>query len=160
MTWRHGRGRTGWAPIAPDRKGYASGPPRRLAPPVIESWVFVDDRNFAEPDLGQFVLPIRQIGAMLDATSDVVTDRGIRREEIERSGGRRIETREIVYVGNDGDAFEDVRRAEIGIYRPVIEDLEIRQPPRVTITDVTRVDRIVIREYTQAHLAACRQLLF
>ena len=159
VTWRHGRGRIGWAPIGPDRRGYAVGAPRRFAPPVLESWVFVDERNFADPDLGRYTLPIRQIGAMLDEASElerplyengVVINRGIRREEIERAGGRRIERREVVYVGNDADAFEDVRGARIGIYRPVIEDIEVREPPRVVVADVTRVDRVVIREYTEA----------
>ena len=159
VTWRHGRGRIGWAPIGPDRRGYAVGAPRRFAPPVLEGWVFVDERNFADPDLGRYTLPIRQIGAMLDEASElerplyengVVINRGIRREEIERAGGRRIERREVVYVGNDADAFEDVRGARIGIYRPVIEDIEVREPPRVVVADVTRVDRVVIREYTEA----------
>jgi hypothetical protein len=153
VTWHHGGGRTGWAPIAPDRKGFAIGVPKRFVPPVIESWVFVDDRNFADPTLGQYVLPIRQIGAMLGAPSDVDGNRGIRREDIERSGGRRVERREVVYVGNDGDAFEDVRGGRIGIYRPMIEDVEVRQPPHVVVTDVTRVDHVVIREYSDARVA-------
>jgi hypothetical protein len=148
VTWHHGGGRTGWAPLAPDRKGYAIGVPRRFVPPVLESWVFVDDRNFADPALGQYVLPIRQIGALLGAASDVEGNRGMRREEIERWGGRRIEKREFLYVGNDGDTFEDVRGGRIGIYRPIIEAGEARQPPHVVVTDVSRVDRVVIREYT------------
>jgi hypothetical protein len=152
VTWHHGGGRTGWAPIAPDRKGFAIGVPKRFLPPVTESWVFVDDRNFADPTLGQYVLPIRQTGAMLGAPSDVDGNRGIRREDIERSGGRRVERREVVYVGNDGDAFEDVRGGRIGIYRPMIENVEVRQPPHVVVTDVTRVDHVVIREYSDARV--------
>src|SRR3982074_1933377 len=102
VTWRHGRGRIGWAPIGPDRRGYAVGAPRRFAPPVLEGWVFVDERNFADPDLGRYTLPIRQIGAMLDEASElerplyengVVINRGIRREEIERAGGRAVRRR-------------------------------------------------------------------
>jgi hypothetical protein len=153
VTWHHGGGRTGWAPIAPDRKGFAIGVPKRFVPPVIESWVFVDDRNFADPTLGQYVLPIRQIGAMLGAPSDIDGNRGIRREDIERSGGRRVERREVVYVGNDGDAFEDVRGGRIGIYRPMIENVEVREPPHAFVADLTRVDRVVIREYSDARVA-------
>ena len=153
VTWHHGGGRTGWAPIPPDRKGYAIGVPKRFIAPVPESWVFVEDRNFADPTLGQYVLPIRQIGALLGAASDVEASRGIRREDIERWGGRRIEKREVVYVGNDGDAFEDVRGGRIGIYRPMIEDGEARQPPHVVVNDVSRVDRVVIREYTDVRVA-------
>jgi hypothetical protein len=152
VIWHHGGGRTGWAPIAPDRKGYAIGGPKRFVPPVTESWIFVDDRNFADPALGQYILPIRRIGAMLAAVSDIDSTRGIRREEIERFGGRRIERREVVYVGTEGDAFEDLRGGRIGIYRPMIEDGEIRQPPHVVVTDVTRVDHVVIREYTDARV--------
>ena len=153
VTWHHGGGRTGWAPIAPDRKGFAIGAPKRFVPAVAEGWVFVEDRNFADPALGQYVLPIRQIGALLGAPSDVDGNRGFRREDIERFGGRRVEQREVVYVGNDGDAFEDVRGGRIGIYRPMIEDGEARQPPHVIVTDVTRVDRVVIREYTEVRVA-------
>jgi hypothetical protein len=47
VSWRIGRGRVGWAPIGPERKGYARGEPRRFDPPVLESWVFIDAPNFA-----------------------------------------------------------------------------------------------------------------
>jgi hypothetical protein len=51
VTWRIGGGGIGWAPLAPDRRGFAFGPPRRFAPAVVEGWVFVEARKFADPDL-------------------------------------------------------------------------------------------------------------
>jgi hypothetical protein len=162
VTWRQGGGHTGWAPIAPDRKGYAAGIPHRFKPPVLESWIFVEDRNFADPNLGRYVVPIRQIGAVLDVAQDlggpvyengVVINHGLRREQFESAAGSRVETRQIVYVRDEADAFEDVRGARIGIYRPTIETVEILRSPRAAVNDVSRVDRVMIREYPEARVS-------
>lgn len=131
VTWRLGGNSIGWAPIAPDRPGFAAGAPRRYAPPIAESWVFVDARNFADPDLGTHVLPVSRTGESLQNATDIRTPRyengrvinfGARREEMQRVVGRGIETREIVYVGNRDDMFEDVSGRRVGIYRPIIAD--------------------------------------
>src|SRR5262249_18992135 len=53
---------------------------------------------------------------------------------------------------HETEAFEDVRGARIGIYRPIIENVEIRQPPRSVVNDVTRADRVIIREYAEARV--------
>jgi TolA-binding protein len=162
VTWRQGGGHTGWAPIAPDRKGYAAGIPHRIKSPVLESWIFVEDRNFADPNLGRYVVPIRQIGAVLDIAQDlggpvyengVVINRGLRREQFERAAGSRVETRQIVYVRDEADAFDDVRGARIGIYRPTIETVEVLRSPRAAVNDVSRVDRVMIREYAEARVS-------
>ena len=152
VTFRHGGGRIGWAAIAPERKGYAQGIPRRFLPPVAEAWVFVDQRRFASPDLVRHVLPIPQIGAVLALATEVAS-RAIAREQIERLSARQVEVREVVYVGTSVDTFEDVRHARIGIYRPIIDDLDIHEPPREVISDVTRIHRIEIREHTETRIS-------
>jgi hypothetical protein len=152
VTFRHGGGRIGWAAIAPDRRGYAQGVPQRSLPPVAEAWVFVDQRRFASSDLVRHVLPIPQIGAVL-ALATEVDSRAIAREQIERLSARQVEVREVVYVGTSVDTFEDVRHARIGIYRPIIDDLDIHEPPREVISDVTRIHRIEIREHTETRIS-------
>jgi hypothetical protein len=155
VTWRFGPRNVGWAPIAPDRPGYAAGAPRQYEPPVLESWVFVDAHNFADPEIGPHVLPISRIGATLAIATDVRTpryDNGrvlnivAQRDEMRRLGAGRIETRELVYVGNQDDSFEDVSRGRVGIYRPVIDEVEISRPP-ASVVEVTGTERVVIREY-------------
>ena len=155
VTWRFGPRNVGWAPIAPDRPGYAAGAPRQYEPPVLESWVFVDAHNFADPEIGPHVLPISRIGATLAIATDVRTpryDNGrvlnivAQRDEMQRLGAGRIETRELVYVGNQDDSFEDVSRGRVGIYRPVIDEVEISRPP-ASVVEVSVTERVVIREY-------------
>jgi hypothetical protein len=152
VSFRHGGGRIGWAAIAPDRKGYAQGVPRRFLPSVAEAWVFVDERRFASSDLVRHVLPIRQIGAVLALATEVAS-RAIAREQIERLSARQVEVREVVHVETSVDIFEDVRHARIGIYRPIIDDLDIHEPPREVISDVTRIHRIEIREHTETRIS-------
>lgn len=154
VTWRFGRNTVGWAPIAPDRPGYASGAPQRFAPPILESWVFVDPHNFGDDDLGPHVLPVSHIGASLEVATDVRTPRFengrmfnavIQRDDMQRLGAARIETRQLVYVGNQGDMFEDVSGARVGIYRPTIA-VQVRSTPPAVI-EIGRADRVVVREY-------------
>jgi hypothetical protein len=152
VTFRHGGGRIGWAAIAPDRKGYAQGVPQRVLPPVAEAWVFVDQRRFASSDLVRHVLPIPQIGAVLALAAEV-DSRAIARDRIERLSARQVEVREVVYVATSVETFEDARHARIGIYRPIIDDLDVDEPPREVISDITRIRRIEIREYTETRIS-------
>jgi hypothetical protein len=78
---------------------------------------------------------------------------GVRREEIERVIQSHLETREIVYVGSEVDTFEDDRGARLGIYRPIIDRAEVREPPR-TIIDLSRADHVVIREYADTRTSS------
>ncbi len=58
VKWRRGGGRTGWAPIAPDRDGFATGRASHYDAPVAESWVFIDDQYMGERDIGIYAAPI------------------------------------------------------------------------------------------------------
>jgi Family of unknown function (DUF6600) len=155
VTWRFGGDVVGWAPIAPDRPGFASGPPRRYAPPIAESWVFVDARDFTAPDVAPYVLPISRIGPSLGAATDIRTPRyqngrvvnfGAPRDEVQRFARGPIQSRELVYVGNPNQTFDDVRGRRAGIYRPVIADGGARRKPS-TVVEVTKSGRVIVREY-------------
>jgi hypothetical protein len=65
VTWRVGPDYVGWAPLAPERRGYAWGTPTRYRPAVAESWVFVETRYVTSPSLFQYVVPIVEIPVML-----------------------------------------------------------------------------------------------
>ena len=156
VTWRYGGGTVGWAPIAPDRPGFAAGPPRRYAPPIAEAWVFVETRDFTAPDVGQYALPISRIGPSLAVATDIRTPRyqngrvinfGAPRDEVQRYVRGPIQSRELVYVGNPDHMFDDVRGRRVGIYRPVIADGGPRRKPP-TVVEVTKSGRVIVREYT------------
>ncbi|HSP25158.1 MAG TPA: DUF6600 domain-containing protein [Saliniramus sp.] len=73
VVWRVGGESIGWAPIAPDRRGYASSIPTRYRAPVVESWVFVETRYVSAPRLVEYVVPIREIPVYLRQSPDIVT---------------------------------------------------------------------------------------
>ena len=155
VTWRVGGDSVGWAPIAPDHPGFASGMPRRYAPPVAESWVFVDAPNFGAPDLAPHVRPINRIGPSLEVAREVRTPRfernrvvnfGAPPDELRRYLRGPIETRRIYYVGNRNDMFDDVRGRRVGIYRPIIARSERRGPPP-RLADVGQTNRVVIVQF-------------
>jgi uncharacterized protein DUF6600 len=157
VTWRFGGGHVGWAPVAPDRPGFAAGAPRRYAPPIAESWVFVQARNFDDPDLGQYTLPPSRIGPSLAAATDIRTPRyergrmlnpGAPPDEIQPIIGRRVAMRSIVYVGDRDDMFDEGPGRRVGVYRPRIGAVEIRRAP-ASVVDVGRTRRVMVREYAQ-----------
>lgn len=155
VMWRYGGDAVGWAPVAPDRPGFAAGPPRRYAPPIAESWVFVATRDFTAPDISQYALPISRIGPSLAVATDIRTPRyrngrvmnfGAPRDEVQRYVRGPIQSRQLVYVGNPHHMFDDVRGRRVGIYRPAIADGRPRRKPP-TVVEVTKSGRVIVREY-------------
>ena len=65
VTWRTGGDVIGWAPLAPEGRGYAWGVPATFRPAVAESWVFVEIRHISAPTLVQYVTPISEIPVYL-----------------------------------------------------------------------------------------------
>lgn len=65
VTWRTGGDVIGWAPLAPEGRGYAWGAPTVFRPAVAESWVFVEIRHVTSPSLVQYVSPISEIPVYL-----------------------------------------------------------------------------------------------
>lgn len=72
VTWRTGGDVIGWAPLAPEGRGYAWGVPSAFRPPVAESWVFVEIRHITAPRLVQYVTPIAEIPVYLSQATNRV----------------------------------------------------------------------------------------
>ncbi len=72
VTWRTGGDVIGWAPLAPERRGYAWGTPTQYRPAVAESWVFVELRYVTAPTLVQYVTPISEIPVYLTRATNSV----------------------------------------------------------------------------------------
>ncbi|WP_332122993.1 DUF6600 domain-containing protein, partial [Azorhizobium caulinodans] len=156
VKWRRGGGHTGWAPIAPDAPGYAYGPPRRYEAPVAESWVFVEDRYVAAPDLTVRVLPIAALASWLatDARpydpyygNGRVVTRFVPPQEFGTVVEREVITRRVVYVNRYDQVFDDTGGARLGIYRPYVTAAQDIPPPPRVIRDVPAERRLLIRQY-------------
>lgn len=156
VTWRTGGGKTGWAPIAPDSRGYAYGPPRVMDPPVAESWVFVEDRYIAAPELALHVAPIAQIAVWLSRDNPrvyqpvyrdgVVMTRFVDRREYARVIEGGIPTRRVVFVNNYRDEFDD-RGGYVGIYGPRVARANRIPPPPRFERELPQDRRILVRNY-------------
>lgn len=156
VTWRTGGGKTGWAPIAPDSRGYAYGPPRVMDPPVAESWVFVEDRYLAAPELALHVAPIAQIAVWLSRDNPrvyqpvyrdgVVMTRFVDQREYARVIEGGIPTRRVVFVNNYRDEFDD-RGGYVGIYGPRVARANRIPPPPRFERELPQDRRILVRNY-------------
>ena len=158
VTWRRGGGRTGWAPVGPDRPGYAVGRPAYYAPPVAESWVFVEDRYMAEQDLAVYVAPIPQISVYLQDAPDYYEPRWDDGYYVNRGFGLdvydapirdRLYTREVVYVDRYDDIFYDDRDERLGIYAPRLAFGDRFVPPPRFDRDIAPDRRALIHQYVR-----------
>lgn len=158
VTWRRGGGRTGWAPIAPDRPGYAVGRPAHYAPPVAESWVFVEDRYMAAEDIAVHVAPIPQINIYLQAAPDAYepswddgyyVNRGFGYRVYDAPVRERLVTREVYYVDNRDDVFFDGNGGRLGIFAPRLDFSDRRGPPPRYVREIEPDRRPLIRQYVR-----------
>lgn len=157
VTWRRGGGRTGWAPIAPDRPGYALGRANYYAPPVAESWVFVEDRYMAEEDLAIYVAPIPQTNVFLAAAPDYYepswddgyyVNRGFGYDVYDGRIRDRLYTRDVVFVENRDDVFYG--NGQLGIFAPAIAMGNRFGPPPRYERRLNPGQRAIIRQYVDA----------
>lgn len=156
VTWRSGGGKTGWAPIAPDSRGYAYGAPRVMDPPVAESWVFVENRYLAAPELALHVAPIAQIAVWLSRDNPrvyqpryrdgVVTTRFVDRNDYASVIEGGIPSRRVVFVDNYRDEFVD-RGGYVGIYGPRVARANRVPPPPRFERELPQDRRILVRSY-------------
>ncbi|WP_024280514.1 DUF6600 domain-containing protein [Xanthobacter sp. 126] len=156
VTWRSGGGKTGWAAIAPDSRGYAYGAPRVMDPPVAESWVFVDNRYLAAPELALHVAPIAQIAVWLSRDNPrvyqplyrdgVVTTRFVDRNDYASVIEGGIPSRRVVFVDNYRDEFVD-RGGYVGIYGPRVARANRVPPPPRFERELPQDRRILVRNY-------------
>lgn len=160
VTWRRGGGKTGWAPIAPDSRGYAYGAPRVMDPPVAESWVFVEDRYLAAPELALHVAPIAQIAVWLRDDprlyrpvyrDGVVTTRFVDRRAFDSVVDGGIPARRVVFVDSYRDEFVD-RGGYVGIYGPRVARPSRIPPPARFERELAQDRRILVRSYVGAQV--------
>ncbi|TCK28752.1 hypothetical protein EV667_2765 [Ancylobacter aquaticus] len=158
VTWRRGGGKTGWAPIAPDRPGYAVGRPDHYAAPVAESWVFVEDRYIAEENLAVHVAPIPEINVYLEAAPDIYepswddgyyVNRGFGTDVYAAPIRERLVTREVYYVERRDDVFYDPRSSALGIFAPRLDFGDRRGPPPRYVREIEPDRRPLIRQYVR-----------
>ncbi len=158
VTWRRGGGRTGWAPVAPERAGFAIGRAQYYEPPIAESWVFVQDQYFGETDLAAYAAPIPEISVYLRAATDeydpvwengYYVNRALPPTAFDNVVRTRIVTRDIVYVDRQDDLFYDDNAGQIGVFAPRIT-LGDRLPPPPRVARTVEPDRrVVVRQYVR-----------
>ncbi|GAB4065707.1 hypothetical protein GCM10028812_10490 [Ancylobacter sonchi] len=156
VTWRRGGGRTGWAPIGPDRAGYAVGRPVAYAPPVAESWVFVEDRYMGEEDLSPYVAPIPAIGTYLRAAPDYYepswndgyyVNRGFGADVYGPPIRERMVSRDVVYVDRQDELFYNA--GTLAIFAPFIAFGDRYAPPPRYERQIDPGRRPLIRQYVR-----------
>jgi len=107
VQWRYDDRYVGWAPIGPQRAGYAYGAPVGYEPPIAESWVFVPPRYMTSRAIPHYAVPIADLGVVfLGATrvyrpqfrGGVVYNYGIPRNYVVRITKRPIYVRKVYKV--------------------------------------------------------------
>jgi hypothetical protein len=129
VQWRYDDQYVGWAPIGPQRAGYAYGAPVGYEPPIAESWVFVPPRYMTSRAIPHYAVPIADLGAVfLGATrvyrpqfrDGVVYNYGVPRDYVVRITRRPIYVKKVYKVDNwkGGRYDKDHHGDRIGIYAP------------------------------------------
>lgn len=139
VSWQHGNGYVGWAPLPP-QVGFEPGIGIRrggfnlsngIAP---RDYTFVEERRFLNPRIGRYVLPqVRNVTILHRTTNitnytvanDRVINHGVPIRRIEQATGRRAE-RFRVEAAPDSRRT-GVRRDVIRVYRPTQRNLETVQ---------------------------------
>ncbi len=107
VQWRYDDQYVGWAPIGPQRPGYAYGAPVGYEPPIAESWVFVPPRYMTSRAIPHYAVPIADLGVVfLGATrvyrpqfrGGVVYNYGVPRDYVVRITRRPIYVQKIYKV--------------------------------------------------------------
>ena len=107
VQWRYDDRYVGWAPIGPQRAGYAYGAPVGYEPPIAKSWVFVPPRYMTSRTIPHYAVPIADLGVVfLGATrvyrpqfrGGVVYNYGVPRDYVVRITRRPIHVQKIYKV--------------------------------------------------------------
>jgi hypothetical protein len=126
VEWRYPKkaskkGYVGWAPVGPQRSGYAYGVEDDYEPPIAEAWVFVEPEYIIAEDVYVYAVPVADIDVDYIETTivyqpryrgGIVYNTGIPHDRVEAVIGRQIETREVVRVEDpsavavDGDKVQ------------------------------------------------------
>ncbi len=131
VSWRHGNGYTGWAPLPP-RATWQTHVGLSIAGLDIDAFIgegdynFVRDRSFVDRGVYQRVLPPAQNVTIINVTNNVtnytvvnqrIVNGGIAVANVERAVGRQVPPRRTVDVAR-ADAPAHARAGEVAVYRP------------------------------------------
>lgn len=140
VAWRHGVGVVGWAPLPPEvrfRAGFGldwGGIDIDIAI-RLDTWCFLDDVRFVEPDVHRHAYPVGRNATVIRATRDAtkvrvidkrIFNEGIDHDEIERANRRPIPKRRVVDLGSADRRTPEVAGDEIRVYRPEVRP----EPPK------------------------------
>ena len=141
VSWRHGNGYTGWAPLPP-RATWQTHVGLNLGGLDIDAFIgsrdyaFVQDRAFVDRGVYQQVLPPAQNVTIINVTNNVtnytvvnqrVVNNGIDVANVERVVGRRVPRARTVDVDR-ADAPRRARADEVAVFRPEVRDSPGRRP--------------------------------
>jgi hypothetical protein len=141
VSWRHGNGYTGWAPLPPratwrSRVGLSIGGIDIDAFIGADDYVFVQDRAFVNRGIYQSALPWERNRGIIGMTDNVtnydyanerVVNRGIAVATVERSVGRRVPRLRTI----DRERADPSRRAiagEVSVFRPEVRGAPGKRP--------------------------------
>ncbi len=141
VSWRHGDGYTGWAPLPPratwqSRIGLSIGGLQIDAFLGARDYVFVQNREFVDRGVYQRILPSTQNVTIINVTNNVtnygvvnqrVVDRGIPVADIERAVGRPVARARTVDVAR-ANAPRSARAGEVAVFRPEVTAAPARRP--------------------------------
>lgn len=155
VTWRTGDDVIGWAPLAPERRGYSWGTPSAFRPPVAESWVFVETRYVTAPRLVQYVTPIVEIPVYLSRATtrvdlrveqNIVINQPIEITQIENVLVEPVQTMELTF----SDDPEAAASTEAGIvaFQADISEEEPEEVPANIVESPEELDEPVLIEET------------
>ena len=141
VSWRHGNGYTGWAPLPPratwqNRVGLSIGGLDIDAFIGSGDYAFVPDRAFVDRGVYQRVLPPTQNVTIINVTNNVtnytvvnerVVNGGIAVANVERAVGRRV-PRSRTVDADRADSPRHPRADEVAVFRPVVRAAPERRP--------------------------------
>ncbi len=141
VSWRHGDGYTGWAPLPPRatwqaRVGLSIGGLDIDAFIGVRDYTFVRDHAFMDRGVYQRVLPPTQNVTIINGTNNVthysvagqrVVNVGIAVADVELAVGRPVPRARTVDVAR-ADAPRSARAGEVAVFRPEVRAAPARRP--------------------------------
>jgi len=141
VSWRHGNGYSGWAPLPP-RATWQANVGLNVGGINIDAligsndYAFVQDRSFMDRGIYQQVLPPTQNGDIIYRTTNVtnysvanrrIVNGGIPVATVEQAVGRRVPRMRTVDVDR-ADAPRRASAVEVAVYRPEVRAAPGRRP--------------------------------
>lgn len=156
VSWRHGPGWIGWAPLPPGADWDARDGLRRPHREIERhAWSFIPARDLVNARLDDRILPRARNATLLERTVEstrfepsggAAVERGLDPGIVERELGRRLERRPVEEMSAPPrDGRDSVARDAVRLYRPRVEPAPLPDPPTSTAT-VAPEPRVVERQ--------------